>query len=305
MIREIALCVALSPAQETRLAQGTGADFTLRPVAPDEPCQSEIVFGNPDADRIAGNRNLHWLQLESVGFGEYAGLDWTRDGGRVTVTNLAGFFAEPVAESALAGILALYRGIDDLVRLQAQRRWVGDPLRAAQRVLRGARIVMVGYGAINARLAELLVPFACVVTPIARSSGMGVLDAALNVADIVVCTAPATPATAGLFDANRLGRLPPGALFCNFGRGSIVDDEALADALDAGLLGGAVIDVTRDEPLPASHRFWTCPNLILTQHSGGGTSDELDRKIDVFLANLARFRAAQPLDGVVDFTRGY
>ncbi|UVK46611.1 hypothetical protein BPNPMPFG_002297 [Mesorhizobium sp. AR07] len=91
----------------------------------------------------------------------------------------------------------------------------------------------------------------------------------------------------------------------NFGRGSILDEGALADALEQGRLGGAVIDVTRDEPLPAGHRFWACPNIILTQHSGGGTTDELDRKIDVFLANLARFRAGTPLEGIVDFSRGY
>ena len=305
MNRDIALCVALSPGQETRLADGIGTDFTLRSVAPDEPCHCPVVFGNPDADRISGNPNLRWLQLESVGFGEYAGLDWSRGDERVTVTNLAGFFAEPVAESALAGILAHYRGIADLVRFQSGGRWVGDSVRSSLRVLRGARVVFVGYGAINARLAEMLAPFGCAITPIARSTGTDALDTALATADIVVCTAPATTATAGLFDAGRLGRLPPGALFCNFGRGSIVDDDALADALHAGALAGAVIDVTRDEPLPASHRFWTCPNLILTQHSGGGTSDELDRKIDVFLANLERFRAAKPLDGVVDFTRGY
>lgn len=305
MKREIAICLALSQAQMARLVEGAGQDYTLRPVAADEPCQSAIVFGNPDADRISGNRNLRWLQLESVGFGEYAGLDWSRGDGRVTVTNLSGFFAEPVAELALAGILALYRGIADLVRFQSEGRWVGDPVRSSLRVLRGARVVLVGYGAINTRLAEMLAPFACAITPIVRSSGTDVLDAALGTADIVVCTAPATASTSGLFDADRLGRLPRGALFCNFGRGSIVDDDALADALHSGAISGAVIDVTREEPLPQSHRFWTCPNLISTQHSGGGTSDELDRKIDVFLANLSRLRTGLPLEGVVDFSRGY
>ena len=85
----------------------------------------------------------------------------------------------------------------------------------------------------------------------------------------------------------------------------MVDETALAEALDEGRLVGAVIDVTESEPLPEDHRFWACPNTILTQHSGGGTSDEIDRKIDVFATNLARYRAEQPLVGVVDFSRGY
>lgn len=301
---EIAVCVSFSDAQFARIKQGAG-DIAVRRIGESEPCDSAIIFGNPDASVVAGNQNLRWLQLESVGFGEYAGLDWSRGGGTALVTNLAGFFADPVAESALAGILALYRGIDELVRLQAERRWVGDPLRIGLRSLRGARVVMVGYGAINRRLADLLAPFGCAVTPITRASSSNDLDAALATADLVVCTAPATAATSGLFDAARLSRLPKSAIFCNFGRGSLLDEDALADALQSGALAGAVIDVTRDEPLPEGHRFWTAPNLILTQHSGGGTVDELDRKIDVFLANLARFRAGAPLEGVVDFSRGY
>lgn len=301
---EIAVCATLSQAQLARLERGAG-DLPVKLFAEDAACDCEIVFGNPEASIVSANPKLRWMQLESVGFGEYLDLDWTRPAGRVAVTNLAGFFADPVAETALAGILALYRGIDVLVRFQSESRWAGDPLRTRLRSLKGARAVLVGHGAINRRLAELLAPFGCSITPITRSSPASVLDEALSRAELVVCTAPDTAGTRGMFDAERLARLPAGAVFCNFGRGSILDEDALADALDAGRLGGAVIDVTRQEPLPSGHRFWTTPNLILTQHSGGGTADELDRKIDLFLANLARFRAGTPLEGVVDFSRGY
>ena len=301
---EIAVCATFSPEQLARLTRGAG-ELPVRLFAEDAACDCEIVFGNPEAAIVAANTKLRWMQLESVGFGEYVGLDWTRPEGRVTVTNLAGFFADPVAETALAGILALYRGIDVLVRFQSEGHWVGDPLRTRLRSLKGATVVLVGQGAINRRLAELLAPFRCSITPITRGSPASVLDEALARADLVVCTAPDTTETRGMFDAARLARLPAAAIFCNFGRGSILDEDALADALDAGRLSGAVIDVTRQEPLPFGHRFWTTPNLILTQHSGGGTADELDRKIDLFLANLARFRAGAPLEGVVDFSRGY
>lgn len=301
---EIAICGTFSPAQLARIGQAEDV-HEWRLIAPDEPCASPVIFGNPDAEVIAANAHLRWLQLESVGFGEYSALDWSRDGGKAVVTNLAGFFAEPVAQTALAGILALYRGIDDLIRYQVEGFWVGDPLRTKLKSLRHANVVLFGFGAINARLAQLLAPFDCSVVPITSRSAAGALDAALARADIVVCTVPATPATQRVFDTERLARMRGGAVFCNLGRGSVVDEAALADALISGRLGGAVIDVTLQEPLPAGHRFWACPNIILTQHSGGGSMDEIDRKIDVFLANLARFRAGTPLEGIVDFTRGY
>ena len=300
----IAAFVALSASQMQRLQAGA-AGFAVKAIAPDAPCNDAIVFGNPEPHVIAANAALRWLQLESVGFGEYVGLDWTRPAGPVQVTNLAGFFADPVAESALAGILALYRGMDRLVRLQDRREWQGDLVRLHLRRLSGARVVMFGFGSINRRLSELLVPFACKVTTLVRGWTDASLAVALSQADIVVSTVPATPATAGVFDAARFALMPAGAVFCNFGRGAAVDEAALDAALRAGHLGGAVIDVTRDEPLPPYHAFWTCPNLLLTQHSGGGTSSEIDRKIDHFLANLALFRQGRPLTGLVDFSRGY
>jgi len=301
---DIAVCVLLSEGQMARLRRGAEG-YTLRALAPDAACDSEVVFGNPDPGIVAGNAALRWLQLESVGFGEYTSLDWTRPGGTVQVTNLAGFFADPVAETALAGILALSRGIDRLVRLQDRAEWQGDTIRPTLRQLSGARVVLFGFGAINRRLAELLAPFGCAITTLTRGWTDESLGAALAAADIVVSTVPSTLQTAGIFSVARLAQMPCGAVFCNFGRGSAVDEAALDEALRSGHLAGAVIDVTRDEPLPPGHPFWTCPNLLLTQHSGGGTPDEVDRKIDHFLANLALYRTGRPLVGRVDFARGY
>ncbi|MGB7243446.1 MAG: D-2-hydroxyacid dehydrogenase [Sulfitobacter sp.] len=265
----------------------------------------DVVFGNPEPEELPQAADLRWVQLESVGFGEYLDLDWTTLRGRLTLTNLTGFFADPVAETALAGILALGRGIDRLVRHQTAGHWVGDPIREDLRLLRDAHVVVLGYGAINRRLAELLVPFGCKITQFDSAATPQTIDAALPAADILVAAVPDTPATRNLMNDQRLGLLPPHAVFVNLGRGSLVDEAALADALLSNRLGGAVLDVTNDEPLPMGHAFWTCPNTILTQHSGGGTTDELDRKIDYFLSNLTRYRAGQPLTGTIDLTRGY
>lgn len=298
----ISVQVELSDAQKTRLTEDTGGctvvwDGTL--------LGCDVAFGNPEPGEIASAKDLRWVQLESVGFGEYLNLDWDVVGQRLTLTNLAGFFADPVAESALAGILALGRGIDRLVRHQSSNEWVGDPIRTDLRLLKAARVVMLGYGAINRRLAELLEPFDCKITHFDSAASPQAIERALPTADILVAAVPDTPATRNLMNEHRLGLLPSHAVLVNLGRGSLVDEAALACALNECHLGGAVLDVTNDEPLPADHPFWTCPNTILTQHSGGGTTDELDRKIDYFLSNLTRYRAGQPLTGTIDLTRGY
>ena len=267
--------------------------------------QCEVMFGNPPAYWLADNDALRWIQLESVGFGEYAELNWPALNTRLTVTNLAGFFSQAVAESVLAGILALYRGIDRLVGLQRDGIWQGDAIRPTLSTLQGKSVVLFGYGEINRCLADLLRPFRVRIIPFGSDWTDVQLDGALSTADVVVAIAPDTRKSRGAFNAGRLALMHDGALFVNFGRGSVVEEDALADALCAGRLGGAVVDVTRDEPLPVDHRFWTCPNMILTQHSGGGTADEIDRKINVFEANLMRYRRGEQLTGVVDFSRGY
>lgn len=265
----------------------------------------EIAFGNIAPAWLEAAPALRWLQLGSVGFGEYGEVLSGEAGRRVTVTNLAGFFDDPVAESILAGILARLRGIDRAVELKGRAEWVGDAMRPDLSLLRGARVVIFGYGSIGRRLAALLQPFGCHLATFGSGWEADALDAALGEADIVVAIAPHTPLTAGAFDAERIAQLKPGALLVNFGRGSLVDEAALLEALRNGRLGGAILDVTTEEPLPAGHPFWTAPRLILTQHTAGGTTDERERKVRVFIDNLKRYRDGEPLRGVVDPARGY
>lgn len=304
----IYVAVDLTPAQQSALEAAAGPVF----YGPDEGgtmpaalASAEIVFGNIAPEWLAAAPALRWVQLASVGFGEYGAVLRGPAGARVTVTNLAGFFDDPVAESILAGILAHWRGIDRAVRLKEMRVWEGDAMRPTLRLLKGANVVIFGHGAIGRRLAALLAPFGCALATFASRWQARDLDAALANADIVVAIAPHTPATAGAFDAARLARLKPDALFVNFGRGSLVDEAALASMLCAGTLGGAVLDVTADEPLPEGHPFWTTPRLVLTQHTAGGTRDEMDQKVAVFTANLTRYKNGEPLEGIVDPAKGY
>ena len=295
------------PADRPRI-DATGEDIVYGPASGEVPAalgEAEVVFGNIAPEWLAHASALRWMQLESVGFGQYPAVLAGEVGGRVTLTNLAGFFDDPVAESALAGILALLRGIDRSVLLKEAEAWEGDDMRPGFGLLSGARVVIFGHGAIGRRLGTLLGAFGCTLDTFGSDWTAEALDAALAKADVVVAIAPHTPLTAGAFDAARIARMKLGAIFANLGRGSLLDEDAMAAALSDGRLGGAVLDVTAEEPLPKGHVFWRTPRLILTQHSAGGFREERTKKVDVFLANLERYRRGEPLVGVADIARGY
>ncbi|MEU4544861.1 D-2-hydroxyacid dehydrogenase [Nonomuraea dietziae] len=267
--------------------------------------RSEVAVGNCPPEWLKQAANLRWLQLPSMGIDRYLGLDWAELGRRITVTNLTGTFADPVAQTCLAGILALYRGVDELARLGERRQWSTTPLRPGLRLLTGASVVILGAGTIARRLAELLAPFGCEVTLYSRRMTPGELDALLPETDVLVGLLPGTEETAGLVDAARLALLPRGAIFVNAGRGSLVDEDALVAALRERRLGGAVLDVTATEPLPPDHPLWSCPRTLLTQHTAGGSDQESGQILEVFEDNWRRFTSGRPLRNIVEWSRGF
>ena len=309
---KIFVCIPLTERQKQSLVHSLrGDDMFFVPENGSGPevkaafNESEVVFGNPPADWLLDGSQPRWIQLESVGFGEYLNAGLAAGPNLPMMSNLSGFFSEPVAESMLAGILGFLRGLGLLQELQRRSEWMGDDLRPRLRMLKGLSVVMIGRGAINNRLAELLAPFDCRMTSFGSDLELLDLDEALRDADIVACCVPHTERTMNLFGADRLALLKTDALLLNFGRGSLVDESALADALIADRLGGAVVDVTREEPVPHDHPFWATPRLMLTQHTAGGSVDELEQKVEFFLENLARYRQGKALLSPIDFRRGY
>ena len=217
--------------------------------------------------------------------------------------------ADPMAQTILGGLLALNRGVEQLAALKPKRDWQKMVLFPQLQVIHGAHVLLLGAGSVNQRLRELLTPYHCRFTVYARTSGdihtPAELDAVLPTADIVSAALPDTPGTRDLLNAARIARFKPTALFANVGRGSLVDEAALIAALQTGRLRGAVIDVTRREPLPPDDPFWTCPRTILTQHTSGGSNLVSPDVVGGFKTNLARYRAGQPLLNVVDWAKGY
>ncbi len=269
---------------------------------------TEIILGNPrPAQKLLQAKNLKWIQLTSTGFEIYTGIKIP-----ALATNLKGFYAIPCAESMIAGIMTLYRGMDRFTLLKENQEWVGVPVREKLKTLTGKKIIILGTGSIGRQVAILLKGFNCSVSFYARTSPDAILhspeqlEAAIPDADIIIACLPGTPDTRGLFTSRMISRMKRDALFCNVGRGNLLEEEeALVDALMMGNIGGAVLDVTANEPLPPDHPLWNCPHTILSQHTGGGDEAEKEGMIAFFLKNLEAFKNGNPLKNRIILEKGY
>ncbi len=277
--------------------------------APDEELFSqfagcEMAFGNIPATWAAKSTDLKWLQLESVGYEPYNGIlpDFQKRG---AITNLHGFFGQPVAESALAGILSLMRGVDQLTLLKEQKKWVGNALRPSLTTLSGAKVLIAGGGNIGQSIRKLLSGFDTKTVIYDKFPETGDIhlpenfDIELSDADVVISCLPETVETKQFFNRQRFALMRPSTIFVNVGRGGVVDETVLIEWLYERRIAGAVLDVTLAEPLPLEHKLWDCPNTIITQHTGGGSGKELSGKVAIFLENLERYLSGKPLTRVV------
>jgi len=217
----------------------------------------------------------------------------------VTLCNARGAHDPAVAEWIVAVILAELRHLPDFVTAQLAGTWQAVPSEP----LAGQTVLIVGYGSIGAATEHLLAPFGVHIERVARHARPGVssldgLPALLPRADIVILLVPVTPATTGLADAQFLGRMHDHALLVNAARGSIVDTAALLAELTSGRLRAA-LDVTDPEPLPAGHPLWSAPNLLLTPHVAGASTQAIPRARAIVADQLARYAAGEPLANVV------
>lgn len=266
---------------------------------------ADMVMGNPPAAWFSEPLpNLKFWQLDSAGFDGYKNAQIN-----AAVANMGDYFAWPCAETMVAGILSMYRRIPELALLQSRSEWVGAPIRDRTGLLRQKRVVILGTGTIGQAVRQMLTGFNCSVKMLARTDPQADLHSAqelkevLPQTDIVVNCLPGT--ATGFFSAELIGAMTASSLYANVGRGSTTDEPALIAALQSGKLGGAVLDVTAKEPLPADSPLWSLPNVLLTQHTGGGQPDEDAGKVTQFLKNLTSFLAGEPLENTVELERGY
>lgn len=280
------------------LAEGT-PDPTL--------AEADVAYGQPAPEQIVGCPRLRWIALSTAGYTRYD-RDEFRTAMRIRgtqVTNASGVFANPCAEHALAMMLALTRNLPrEVLNGAGPRAWNYTEGRYTIGTLTGSTVVVLGFGAIGRRLAELLAPFRTRLIGVRRhprgDEGLEMVrisevHAVLPHADHVVNCLPDSPETRHFCNAAFLNALRPHACFYNIGRGTTVDQSALEKALRAGQLAGAFLDALDPEPLPPAHPLWSTPHCHVTPHLAGGHRGQDESLVRHFVANLERFLHEEPL----------
>jgi phosphoglycerate dehydrogenase-like enzyme len=238
----------------------------------------------------------------------------------VVITNARDVHGPVVAEHAIALVLAMAKRLPSAMRYQQQRRWSQEQLwreRPRPREVAGATLALVGLGSIGREVATRAAALGMRVLAVrehpeqgsaagvAAMHGPAELDGVLAQADYVVLAAPVTQQTRALINADRLAHFRPDAVLVNVARGALVDEAALAEALAAGHIGGAALDVFSDEPLPADSPLWDLESVLITPHSAALTDNLWERHYTLLAENLRRYRSGLPLLGLVDKSRGY
>ncbi|WP_030216991.1 D-2-hydroxyacid dehydrogenase [Streptomyces sp. NRRL WC-3626] len=222
------------------------------------------------------------------------------------VTNARGIFDRPIAEYVAALVLALAKDLPRTLALQRERTW----RHRESRKVAGTRAVVVGSGPIGRAVSGTLTALGVRTALVGRTARAGVhgpddLDRLLARADWVIAAAPLTSSTRGMFDARRFGVMQPSAHFVNVGRGQLVVQDALAEALRKRWIAGAALDVFETEPLAPDSPLWDLPGLIVSPHMSGDTVGWRDELGEQFVELYELWAAGRPLPNVVDKQRGY
>lgn len=268
-------------------------------------------------DAVARATRLRWLHCSGHAVGHFPLQEL--EARRIVVTNSRGVQSVPIAEHVMACLLALARKLPATFRDQQERVWRPNALtgEASPWLLAGRTMGIIGAGTIGEAIAIRAKAFGMRVTGIRRNPSRGTptgfdevlgpaeKDRMLAAADVVVIAAPFTAETDRLIDARAIEAMRTGAIVINIARGQLIDELALAGALESGRLGGAALDVFATEPLPADSPLWSMPNVIVTPHTSGFRVGHFDAVIDLFSENLTRYERGVDLLNVVDLQVGY
>jgi glyoxylate/hydroxypyruvate reductase A len=259
---------------------------------------------------------VRWVQSTSAGIGQFVKRRrYTERMPRTVFTTASGVHAQPLAEFCVLAVLAFSRGLFTMIEAQRRQHWE----RFAGTDLRGRTVVIFGHGAIGAEVSRAARSLGMRAVGVRRTRAgedpaahhvdelypPSALGEILPRAEFLVLAAPHTPETEGVIGRRELALMPRGAVLINVGRGALVDEEALADALRTGHLGGAALDVFEEEPLPPTSPFWSMPNVLVSPHSASTSDRENARLTDLFCENLRRFLGGEPLRNVLDVERLY
>lgn len=269
-------------------------------------CEAMIALNTPKALLELAPR-LRWLQGLGAGVEQFVAAGVRRD--RVIVTNASGVSAPSMSEWVMGRLLQIWKRFAEAEQHQRKHEYV----RTYGRSMTGSVIGIVGMGSIGCEVARRTRAFGCTILGMKRTPGTGEaaqladelytpdqLHDMLGRCDAVVIAAPASPDTRHLFDRKAFAAIKPGAALINVARGSLVDTEALLEAMASGQLGAAALDVFEEEPLPASSPLWDVENLTISAHSSVSVDRYMDDVFDLFEENVKHYVAGEPLRNLVD-----
>ena len=275
--------------------------------------EADAIFGSIDAEMLAKAKNLRWLQATEAGMDKLLFPELVAS--NVVVTNMARMFAPAISETAIGMLLSLTRGLIKYYFPQFQKRtW-----NAARNLVEVDGMTMGiagmgGLGSFTAMRAHYGFNMRILATdpkPMAKPIFVDTLREPgwfmemVPQVDVLVSAAPATKETAGMFNERVFRAMKKTAYFLNLSRGALVEESSLARALKEGWIAGAGLDVVSPEPLPSSHPYWDCPNLLITCHTAGESPQRQTRLVGLLAENVRRYTSGLPLMNVVDKQRGY
>lgn len=299
-------------------------------ISNDQWARTEVLY----TDRILPAANLaprlKWIQFHFTGIDFAIDSPLVRQPG-VAATHMSGVAVPAMAEYILMMLLALGHRLPDSIVNQQRAEWPRDRWeRFSPRELRGSTVGLVGYGSVNREVARLL-QFLDVTVLAAKRNAMEPRDLGYSIpglgdpdgncfarlypfqalksmfkdCDFVVVTVPLTPQTRHLISTEELSAMKPGAYLVHAGRGGVVDQAALLEALQSRRIAGAALDVFSEEPLPPNSPFWKLTNVLITPHIGGISPNYLKRAVELFGVNLGYYLKGEPLLNQIDLEQGY
>lgn len=273
---------------------------------------AEIILGNlKEPKKLQLCRKLKWIQLGSAGTEGYCEPGVLPEG--AVLTNATGAYGLAIAEHMIGCLFELRKNLHIYYKNQLSHKWKWEGMA---RAIEGSTVVVLGLGDIGSAFGKKMKALGCRVIGVKRRCGekpewldrlctAEELDEILPQADVVAMSLPGNEATRHMLSRERIALLKENAIVLNAGRGISIDTEALTEALIAGKIGGAALDVTDPEPLPEGHRLWDAPNTILTPHVSYALQESEERITDIFIKNLNHFFSGEELENVVDIQTGY
>ena len=297
-------------------AAAPGVEFiyaTADVVTKQQVQDAQVIVGNPPVEYVAGSTNLKWFQSNTAGPDPYLKEGVIQPS--AIITNATGAYGLAISEYMLGVLLSLYKKLYAYRDQQHTHQW--NKLGTVKKV-NGSTVLVIGMGDIGGSFAKLVKSMGAYVIGVRRTDITkpdyvdevhltDALDSLLPRADVVAMSLPGNSQTAKILNRERIGKMKPGAVHINVGRGTAIDTEALCDAQESGHLGGVALDVTDPEPLPADHRLWNIPNAIITPHVSGGWSlpETFERIVRISAENLRRYFLREPLRNVIDRNTRY